>query len=268
MTLIVWLSTQCVYTGVYKNQGVDAVVRYQVVRSKMEKTKVLLENNGIAEHIPQTVYFSKKNLGKMLNLYPLVYVKPDCGKKGRRVAAIRSREGSFLIHYKRDIIETDLFDDVFSFVKNLSRKDKFLIQQGIEVLRIDNRPFDLRVMVQKPFDEWEVSGIMGKLAAPGKVVTNYYSGATLINYRKLMKMSSIEEKTANQLLKQIFILSKEVAQTLNQNYPGLRELGLDIGIDQSLYPWIFEVNTKPSFNEDKKVKDYHKVILSSFKMKK
>jgi hypothetical protein len=37
-------------------------------------------------------------------------------------------------------------------------------------------------MVQKPYDVWDVSKIIGRVAAPGMILTNLYLGADLANY--------------------------------------------------------------------------------------
>src|SRR5690606_40165964 len=58
---------------------------YQVVRSKMAKTSVMLKDPGLARYIPETVFYSRANLERMLNQHKHVYVKPDCGRGGNKV---------------------------------------------------------------------------------------------------------------------------------------------------------------------------------------
>lgn len=242
---------------------------YQVVSSKMKKTKVLLHNRTIARHIPQTLFFSQAALKNMINRYPLLFVKPDQGHKGKRVAAIRKSGDNYLIHYETRIIPVRDINAVLSFVHKLSRKDIFILQQGIELLKIDQRPSDLRIMVQKPYDQWEISGIMGRNAAPGMIVTNRSRGGILMSHDKLMQKADVPEEKARYLLEVIYSLSTNVADCLTRSFPGLRELGIDMGIDQEFWPWIFEVNTKPvraMFKGNQEIQNNHRIIMESLQV--
>lgn len=242
------------------------MAHYQVVRSKIKKTNVLLTDDSIAKYIPETIIFSEENMRRMLRDYSFVYIKPNRGSKGSRIAAIRKKNCYYHIFYKTHVIPIIALKGVITFVNALSCDDPFLIQQGIEVLKAENRLFDFRVMVQKPYSNWEVSSIIGRVAAPGMIVTNLYLGGEVANYDILMKKANVSDNKARELLRELYSISERTAFVLNTRYTGLRELGIDIGIDQNLKPWIFEVNTKPIIikNNDK-VNDYHKIIMNNLK---
>jgi D-alanine-D-alanine ligase-like ATP-grasp enzyme len=40
-------------------------------------------------------------------------------------------------------------------------------------------------------------------------------------------------------------LGVAVAAQLERKFPGIKEIGVDIAVDQQYKPWILEVNTKP-----------------------
>ncbi|MBS4023372.1 MAG: YheC/YheD family protein [Dethiobacter sp.] len=243
------------------------MARYQVVRSKIKKTKVLLTDDSISKYIPETVLFSEENIRRMLSNYSFVYIKPNRGSKGSRVAAIRKKLCYYDIYYKTQVIPTFVISGVIAFVNALTCGDPFLIQQGIEVLKVKQKPFDFRVMVQKPYSEWKVSNIIGRVAAPGMIVTNLYLGAEVANYDELMQRANIADNEARELRQKLYSIAERTALVLNNRYAGLRELGIDIGIDQNLNPWIFEVNTKPIIikNNNDKVNEYHKIIMNNLK---
>lgn len=244
--------------------------RYQVVRSKLKKTRILQKDKDISGFIPVTKTYKYDNLYKMLTQFPTVFVKPDRGSKGFRVAAIMKHFEGYSVHFNSTVIKMQTLDQVNEFVKELSGSKKFLIQQGINVLKVDNRPFNVRVWAQKPYDTWKVSGITAVLAAPQKLITNYQQGGTLISYEKVMsKTAGNDINKVKELTSQLYSIGQHASQVLNQHYKGLRELGIDIAIDQSFWPWILEVNTKPMIIiGNPKIRHYHSIIKKRLRKKR
>ncbi|WP_338130749.1 YheC/YheD family protein [Cohnella ginsengisoli] len=120
-------------------------------------------------------------------------------------------------------------------------------QQGIELLKQDGRRFDFRVMVQmNPAGQWETTGIIGRLAHPRKIVTNYHAGGTPLPMETLMK-THLEKagRTSRGYRRELSKLGVDVALVLGKRFPGLKEIGIDVAVDTALKPWILEVNTLP-----------------------
>ena len=241
----------------------------QTVKSKMKKTITLLTSDRLKKHIPETIYFSETDLVHMLKKHRLVFVKPDIGKWGRRIAAVKSRKNDFLVHNKKNNFICQTFDEVMLHINKLVKSREFLIQQGIDLLKVDECPFDLRISVQKPYDSWKVTGIVARIAAEGKVVTNHHRGGTGVPYEYALTKCGISYEDSIRLKKQLISLAKSISKVLNEQFLGLRELGVDIGIDKDLNPWIFEVNTRPMYRVYRDLEDqsmfrridyYHKLI--------
>jgi len=103
----------------------------------------------------------------------------------------------------------------------------------------------LRVMVQmNPRSRWESTGIIGRVAHPRKIVTNYHAGGTPMPFSRLLS-GYLNAGQRNDYENRLRKLGVSVAEALNQRYPRLKEIGLDVAIDESLRPWILEVNTFP-----------------------
>jgi hypothetical protein len=235
----------------------------QVVRSKIEKTRVLLTDTELARYIPKTELFNAENLEAMLKEFNFVYVKPDCGRGGKRVILIVLQDsGDYQIYYETTTTKTDKIAAVVKFVDKVAAGDKFIIQQGINMLRIDRKPFDLRVNVQKPYDKWEVTAMIAKMMAPGKVVTNYCQGSALVDFEQALQQSGLSMDKINEEKELLTYLGERTASVLNEKYHGLRELGLDIALDSKAEPWILEVNTKPKYPKglSKKFDRYRRII--------
>jgi glutathione synthase/RimK-type ligase-like ATP-grasp enzyme len=241
---------------------------YQIVRSKMEKTMVLLADEELARYVPKTELFNAETLNAMLKEFFQVYVKPDRGRGGKRVIFIVLQDcGRYQIHHETTATEADKIAAVAEFVDRVAAGDQFIIQQGISLLNIDTVPFDLRVNVQKPYTKWEVTAIIAKMMAPGKVVTNYCQGSTLVEFEQALLQAGLSMDKTIEVKELLTYLGERTASALNEKYPGLRELGLDIALDSGAEPWILEVNTNPKYPRglSKKFDRYRRIIKSSYK---
>ncbi|NLP37074.1 MAG: YheC/YheD family protein [Firmicutes bacterium] len=222
---------------------------YQVVRSKIAKTKVLLTEPWLARFVPETKLFSSENLKAMLAKFNEVYVKPDRGRRGERVIAISVLpDGSYQIKHENAENTVEKIANAVNFVKKIAGNDQFIVQRGITMLCVDESPFDLRVNVQKPYAKWIVSSMIAKKQAPGKIVTNYSQGGILLEFEEALKLAGLEKSQVSKIKKLLTNIGERTARVLNEKYPGLRELGLDIALDKMSHkPWILEVNTKPQY---------------------
>ncbi|WP_256872347.1 YheC/YheD family protein [Paenibacillus sp. 79R4] len=238
--------------------------RRKYVLSKWLKTKALLGNKEARAHIPDTRKFSKSTLRTMLKLYEMVYVKPEIGTHGKGVIRVEKRaEDKYT--YQLGLAEKS-FQDFESFYQSLlsdTKKKSYLIQKGIHLVKYKKRRFDIRVMVQlSPEGVWETTGLIGRVAPPEKIVTNYHSGGKLMDVKRLFVTHLSASKT-DKIIRKLDKLGVVTAKHLHKKYPGIQQIGLDIGFDQSWIPWIIEVNTNPDpyiFNKlsDKSV--YRKVM--------
>src|SRR5690606_9824616 len=78
-------------------------------------------------------------------------------------------------------------DALYAGLLRLKHRGTYVIQRGIHLLKHKGRRFDIRVMVQmSPRRKWETTGIIGRLAHPRRIVTNYHSGGTLMSFQSLM----------------------------------------------------------------------------------
>ncbi|MWV42615.1 YheC/YheD family protein [Paenibacillus sp. HJL G12] len=234
------------------------------VLSKWIKTKVLLGNDHVRYHILDTRKFSKSSLKTMLKLYGMVYVKPEIGTYGNGVIRVEQRRKDKYA-YQLDITEKG-FGDYETFYRSLLRtthKKSYLIQKGIHLVKYKKLRFDIRVMVQlSPKGVWETTGLIGRVAHPKKIVTNYHSGGKLMDVNQLFG-SHLPSNKIERVMNKLDKLGVATAKHLHAKYPGIRQIGLDIGFDTSWIPWIIEVNTNPDpyiFNKLADKSMYRKVM--------
>ncbi|MGN7412734.1 YheC/YheD family protein [Paenibacillus sp. SAF-068] len=244
--------------------GVDALQRSQPLRSKWLKTKMLLNNASITPCIPDTQRFNQSNLKSMLDKYGMVYIKPEIGTFGMGVIKAEMdnhQHFAYQIHQKR--LTFNSFESFSRSLTHLVKQKSYLIQRGIHLLKHNNRRFDIRVMVQlNPGQKWEATGVIGRLGHPKKIVTNYHSGAKPMSIHTLLK-SHASDKRVQELIQEMNRLGVDIARHMSKKYTRLKSIGVDIGLDRSLTPWIIEVNAKPDpyiFNQLKDKTMYRKVM--------
>ncbi|AOZ92847.1 YheC/YheD family protein [Paenibacillus crassostreae] len=241
----------------------------QRISSKWSKTKVLLRDEHISTHIPVTCKYSPDALARLLSEFNVVFLKPDIGTYGRGVLSIEQLNQENLdsdvniqtnpyLYRLRYATKTLMFSSLEELDLGLQpyiHDCTYLIQQGIHLLNYNNRPFDLRVLTQKgPNQQWFSTGIIGRVAAPNKVITNHRSGGKCQTLETLLSpyMNAMEILNQQRTLKKLGVA---VAQQLQKKYPNIKELGLDIAIDDHYSPWILEVNTLPALFPFKKYID-------------
>jgi D-alanine-D-alanine ligase-like ATP-grasp enzyme len=236
--------------------------KYQQIASKGLKTKILERDSWLKQYLPHTAWYQDDILLSMLGRYNLLYVKPDKGGGG--VGIVRVRKVGWNQYECKSLYRQKIVSgaQLTALVKSLLLPDKkYLIQQGISLAKINNRPFDLRLMLQRIDQNWELTGLAAKVAAPGKIVTNFCKGGRPYIARDAVRVVCGEEGTA-QKMAELKNLAYKVSEVLNKHFTGLRELGIDVGMDKEGHIWIFEVNTRPKFNMFRKLKNlqmYNKI---------
>jgi hypothetical protein len=231
----------------------------QYVGSKWSKTTVLLGSREISRFIPKTKILSPLVLSSMLDEFKMVYLKPINGTYGKGVIKVEKHEHVTGITYDYQMgTERKKFltlSALYHAILMNKLKRKYIVQRGIHLLKYQNRIFDLRIMVQRNLKgAWESTGIIGRVALPNKIVTNYHSGGTPIEITTIFKpyMTEHEFNKYNLILQK---LGQDIAIVLSKIYPKLNMLGIDIGVDTNFFPWIIEVNTNPDLYIFKKLKD-------------
>ncbi|QMV42198.1 YheC/YheD family protein [Cohnella cholangitidis] len=220
----------------------------QRVRSKKAKTDALLADPDLRNDVPDTRIFERATVAQMLEQYGMIYVKPVNGTFGNGVIRVEKQTEAaqpFFFQSGETKHSFVSFDEMYNELQLAKKNKPYLAQQGIHLLKHSGRRFDLRIMVQKnPRLQWETTGMIGRVAHPRKIVTNYHAGGTPMPVDLLLKnyLSAEEWKRYETRLRKQGV---NIARALEKRFPRLKEIGIDIAIDQDMKPWILEVNTLP-----------------------
>ncbi|UJF32405.1 YheC/YheD family protein [Paenibacillus hexagrammi] len=219
------------------------------INSKWAKTKAIQTASRLETYIPLTKRMTYRTLKQMLHKHRMVYIKPDSGMFGNGVMRVEWHKGRQDQSYFYQEGETPRsfgrFVDMYRSIRKLIGKRRYLVQRGIELLTYKGNRFDIRVMVQQsPVQEWETTGIIGRVAHPRKIVTNFHNGGALKDPGLLLQ-GYMADRESKKLMHRLQLIGLHAAKAMQSRFKGVNEIGVDVAIDHKLHPWILEVNTSP-----------------------
>jgi len=234
-------------------------------KSKWTKTKWLLKDPHLKKHVPATQKYSKSNLKKFVKRYQTVYYKPIYGTGGNGIAKV-TRLGHKKYQVKSNSIHkiTHSINSLHKKLKKISGSKSYILQRGIYLKLHKNRPFDVRVMVQKSKKEgWVPTAIFSKIGRKGKVATNYHQGGRLALLGETLRGAGYSESKIEKTRRKLKRMGIQSGRCFDRHRKGFRELGLDVAIDRKGRYWILEVNTRPQFYPLKHLKNkepYRRIV--------
>lgn len=217
----------------------------RMVANKWKKFEVLLKHSGVAKHIPYMRPFSESALREMLARFRFVVAKPYVGTGGGGVLKVeRIGGGRYLTHYSSRQHIHRSWTGLIRYINRIRRGRGYMLQQGIELARVSGRRVDYRVkIVKQGAGAWRITAVVARLAKPGLFVTNICKGGTLMSGRQAL-VSSFPKQARSKRLTMTGV-ARTCTKLLEQQYPGIGQLGFDFGIDRRGTVWILEVNTRP-----------------------
>lgn len=239
-------------------------VKYKM--GKLGKYKFMQQYMTINKLLPETKSATKPNIYKMIMKYDSLYLKPDEGTGGRGIYKITKTENGFHLRGGTTSRNYNNYEALYISLDKILHKNKYVVQQGIDLLKTNGRSFDIRVMVQKNRNgQLETTGIIGRLAKPNKIVTNFHSGGTPLPIDTLLK-SHLSGAARADFIKKIESLGRKASLVLAESYRRKKAFGVDIAIDSNMKPWILEINTGPDksiFNTLKDKTMYRRILRYS-----
>lgn len=206
--------------------------------------------------IPDTKKLTSPSvLAYLLKRHRLLYLKPIRGKAGVGIMTVRVLPEKHL-PYRLQIQEEKgsktcrcaslkvLWQRVAQYSEAIG--ERYIVQQGIQLAEVNERPFDLRALAQKnQFGKWELTGIGARVAGSASITTHVPRGGNIDSPEKLLTAIFGKEQAGivlDNVGRAVLTLAKQIEKASRCR---LGEMSMDLGVDRSGNVWFFEANSKP-----------------------
>lgn len=226
---------------------------------KWEIYHLLLNNKAIRYHLPETILLTDTShaLG-FLQKHSFLYAKPVSGRTGSGIFTLNQtglNEYKITFHEKERIVTDVQLSSLFSHL--LLKGYVYILQQGILLNELGEQKYDFRIILQKPSDEWELTGIGVRAAQKGGITTHVPKGGSILTLSEINPPVDFE---------MIMMLGKEAVKSIETSHTEFRECSIDMGRDIQGNYWIFELNTKPMVFDEVGIEEKRiKTLVEIFK---
>ena len=220
---------------------------------KNDVFSALARDPTVRRLLPESHLFTKyEQLNSMCKRYGCVFLKPVTGSLGKGIIRI-SRDGGRIIcqfaSLSGSVRKTySSLLKAFPTIKSKVQGKRYLIQQGLALITVLDRPVDFRALVQKNHKgEWSITSIVGRIANSQSFVSNVAQGGKLCAARLALMQSNLP----SHLVANVYVTLKkaaiDIARVLDSEMPyHFAELGIDLAVDSTGRVWLLEGNSKPS----------------------
>jgi hypothetical protein len=217
--------------------------------NKWNLYQVLADNTHVAHYVPDTVLLNdQRELEQLAKKHPLLYLKPIAGKAGIGIMNIACKKGAYTLRVpQKEKLIIHTFPTMRSLWNNLKSKlnGDYVVQQGITLLKHEERPFDIRVLVQRDGNgDWQLSGVGIRVAGKNSITTHVPRGGS-IAFPEQVLLPYFGREQYEERMKQLRKTVIDIASALDENYSSLGEMSMDIGLSPEGKFWFFEANAKP-----------------------
>jgi hypothetical protein len=212
--------------------------------SKYRINKLLSGSKRLRSHVPMTVRYSKENLIQAMKKHQGLFVKPVNNSVGIGIMKLTKvsakKSGGWSVQWAKNQSKRLSPAGVTAAVNHRISGRSYIIQDTIPLALYKGRPYDLRVSVQRSSNgNWQVTGIVGKVAPSGGHVTNVARGGKVVKCETLLRSSGFHVEARKQAIRRV---SLGIVQYLGKRLPHLADVGLDIGVDRKGHVKFIEMN--------------------------
>jgi len=221
---------------------------------KWQVNEWLTEDAKLRHHVPETKRYTTPQAASLfIGRHAMTYLKPVHGSLGLGIVRmVKQQDGSIAYDLKRKTQpplhgkSANTVEAVRTFRKRLKSRP-YLMQQGIYLATFKDRPFDIRIIVQR--DEtglWRRTKMFARVSKPGDITSNLSSGGEALPVNVVFKEIYKRPDEERKIQRQIRNVTQTITDCLEkESGKPFGELGIDLGVDHTGQIWVIEVNSKP-----------------------
>lgn len=225
------------------------VVNNPVKITKLQTFQALQPPGELAPHLPLTAPLTPESLQHLVDRYDDLYLKPDCLYKGKGVCRLKRHGLGWELQTRGESGNESRWverkEDLPEILAELLHPDvQYVVQEGLPLAAYLGNRFDLRSMVQRDGSgNWQVSGVVARIAPEGSAITSPRSGGQIAEID--MALQHAFGESAGRVRAEIDRVSLALAERMDQRLGPCAELGLDLGILQDGTVKLIEANGIP-----------------------
>ncbi|MFB5660322.1 YheC/YheD family protein [Alteribacillus sp. HJP-4] len=253
---------------IYRRGGISRKdkAKYRIFMNQCKKQRTVLLNpstlgnwmvynhfnsvGSLKDYLLETVLYEKpEDLYNMLTRHRCLYLKGVTGRKGKNVIRLEQREDNnyYLKHYEAGIkkIHYKQFNDeeeMVSFIQQFYKGKKFMIQEAIDLLEVNNRGIDLRAeLYRNTGGEISICGISARMGIKNSPITTH---AEAIPVEKLYEAINLSSKEIEDIQNKMEQFLYKVYRATEEKFGKFVEIGIDFAIDRNMNIKFIECNSQ------------------------
>ncbi|HOL17355.1 MAG TPA: YheC/YheD family protein, partial [Bacillota bacterium] len=154
---------------------------------KLEKWPVierLRQIKAVLPYLPATLLCRHlDDIRRMLHRFGYIFIKNSAGSGGTAVLSVKKMGNKYhLFFFRNGAHHQQVFNSVNDLLSGLAgmldfKNEKYIVQQGIRLVKYHGRPLDLRILLNKnKYGRWVAVYNQARVAPKGAVITNLALG--------------------------------------------------------------------------------------------
>lgn len=219
---------------------------------KWKTHKLLSKHDELQKYLPDTRFFtSPADVTELLEIHGTVFLKPSGGSSGRGIIRISGGLNGYAANYRtaRHVRRVEFKDTekLKHYIQQFVGETRYIVQQGLSLAKIHDRPFDIRVLMQRNLEGlWKRTGMAARVAGEGNYISNIHAGGNAVKISSLLPLVFPDHKKVQAIRTEINRVTSLIASWVSvEGNPLFGEIAVDLGIDDTGRVWVIELNAIP-----------------------